>query len=153
MGENPKIATYTDMLHVRVCKHVCPSLDYSFQHVLFSLHGQKVLEPVGEIWRPKMHAHAHTQARVLTLVCVCESELSVLLSHTIHHELLILLDHCRAFRTPRYSLKTQSEANAPNPPNTHVHAHKLSLSISYTHTHRDPEGTAEVLGDLASPTL
>lgn len=58
----------------------------------------------------------------------------MLLSHTIHHELLILLDHCRAFRTPRCSLKTQSEANAPNPPNTHIYAHKLSLSVSYSHT-------------------
>lgn len=75
--------------------------------------------------------HTHIM-RTLSVVCISESELSVLLSHTIHHKLLILLDHCRAFRTPRCSLKTQSEANAPNPPNTQTRV--LSLSVSYSHT-------------------
>lgn len=64
-----------------------------------------------------VRTHTHSM-RTLSVVYISESELSVLLSHTIHHKLLILLDHCRAFRTPRCSLKTQSEANAPNPPNT-----------------------------------
>lgn len=101
-----------------------------------------------------VHARRHTLARALTVACVCESELSVLLSHTIHHKLLILLDHCRAFRTPRCSLKTQSEANAPNPPNTHTHASStLSFLLTHVHTRRDPEGTAVVLGDPTSPTL
>lgn len=64
--------------------------------------------------RARSHVRTHSLART-RIQRVCESELSVLLSHTIHHEPLILLDHCRAFRTPRCSLKTQSEANAPQP--------------------------------------
>lgn len=89
-GLNPKTGTYRDTLHVRVCEHVCPSQVYSFQRVPFSLHGQKVLEGVSEIWRPKYtraqaHTHIHAHTRILTFACVCESELSVLLSHTIHH--------------------------------------------------------------------
>lgn len=86
-------------------------------------------------WSMEAYMRAHTPG-ALAVVCVCESELSVPLSHTIHHKLLILLDHCRAFRTPRCSLKTQSEANAPNPSNrhTHTHTHGFSLSVSYSHT-------------------
>lgn len=86
---------------------------------------------MGEEWR---RTFTHTHMHALTVVCVCESELSVLLSHTIHHKLLILLDHCRAFRTPRCSLKTQSEANAPNPPNTHTHTQALTFSFLLAHT-------------------
>ncbi len=78
----------------------------------------------------------HTYVCTLTVVRVCESELSVLLSHTIHHKLLILLDHCRAFRTPRCSLKTQSEANAPNPPNTYAHTSSHSQFLTRTLSQR-----------------
>lgn len=91
-----------------------------------------------------MYPHTHTQLCVLrhtlshthTPKCVCESKLSVLLSNTIHHRLLILLDHCRAFRTPRCSLKTQSEANALNPSNTHSSSHSQFPTHTLTRTLR-----------------
>lgn len=124
--------------------HTCPLQFFSFQ---LSDHGQKVLEPVGGLYRCA-HTHMHT----LTVVCICESELSVLLSHTIHHKLLILLDHCGAFRTPRCSLKTQSEANAPNLPEAHTQAQALTLSFQLACTHKGPEGTAMVFRVPASPT-
>lgn len=141
---NPKTHTYGYMLCVRV--HHC------FAHS--GMHSSHCMDKKSLNQWVKyggVHARTHARTHTLAVVCVCESELSVLLSHTIHHKLLILLDHCRDFRTPRCSLKTQSEANALNPPDTHTSSH--SRLLTHTHSHGDPEGTAVVLGDLASPTL
>lgn len=86
-GLNPKTGTYRDMHHARVCKYVCPSLVYSSRHVLFALHGQKVLEPAGEIWSPEC-MHTHTLARTYTRVrahshsvCLWKRAVSAALTH------------------------------------------------------------------------
>lgn len=81
-GLNPKTGTYSDMLHACVCEHVCPSLVYSFQRVLFSLHGQKVLERVSEIWRPKnTRAQTHTCTHSHIRVCLWKRAVSAALTH------------------------------------------------------------------------
>lgn len=84
---NPKTGTYRDMHHARVCKYVCPSLVYSSRHVLFALHGQKVLEPAGEIWSPEC-THTRTLARTYTRVrahshsvCLWKRAVSAALTH------------------------------------------------------------------------
>lgn len=125
----------------------CTRVRHNFSHSSSQTTDKKSLNQWGGLYRCA-HTHMHT----LTVVCICESELSVLLSHTIHHKLLILLDHCGAFRTPRCSLKTQSEANAPNLSEAHTQARALTLSFQLACTHKGPEGTAMVFRVPASPT-
>lgn len=132
---NPKTYTYRYMPHMyaSMCvNHYCARSSMRSSRC----RNKKSLNQWVEV-RGRTCTHTHS------VVCICESELSVLLSHTIHHKLLILLDHCRAFCTPRCSLKTQSEANALHPPNTHCSSHSQFL----THTHsQKPWGDGSGLG-------
>lgn len=92
--------------------------------------------------RARVHTSAHT--------CVCESELSVLLSHTIHHRLLILLDHCRAFRTHTPLWKLNQRLMPPTLPthnltHTRSHTHTEPSFLAHTHLQR-PWGDSRGLG-------